>query len=224
MSDQSSTALILLPGLGADQRQFEPQRMAFPDLMVPPWIVPRRQESLVDYAARLAETIVPSRPLILGGSSFGGMVAYEMARHLRPEVVVLIGSCRSPQALRPMLRRLRPLVPLVAVQAFALAQWMSPLAVRMFSPFTTEQKQLCVAMFKDMDCGFMKWVCRAVLGWVPSGPPPVPVFQIHGQRDRVMPVRLAAADEVIPGGGHLINLTHARQVNAFIMKAVESVQ
>jgi len=224
MTDYLPFELILLPGLGADRRQFEPQRMAFPDLLVPPWIVPRKRETLVDYAARLAETIVPTRPMVLGGSSFGGMVAYEMASYLRPEAVVLIGSCRSPQALRPMLRRLRPLLPLVAVQVFALAQWMSPLGVRVFSPFTPEQKRLCVAMFREIDCGFMKWACRAILDWVPSGPPPVPVFQIHGQEDRVMPVRLAAADEVIPDGGHLINLTHAQQVNAFIMKAVEAVQ
>jgi pimeloyl-ACP methyl ester carboxylesterase len=70
----------------------------------------------------------------------------------------------------------------------------------------------------------MKWVCRAVAGWRPSEPPPVAVFQIHGQKDRLMPVRLAEADEVVPEGGHLINLTHAEQVNAFLKKAVESVR
>jgi pimeloyl-ACP methyl ester carboxylesterase len=216
---ESPFQLILLPGLGGDQRQFEPQRTAFPDLLVPPWIVPRKKETLVDYAARLAQTIAPTRPHVLGGSSFGGMVAYEMARHLRPQAVVLIGSCRSPRELRPWLRRLRPLVPWAPAQVFALAQWIAPLGVRTFSRCTPEQQQLCAAMFREMDCGFMKWVCRAILGWAPSGPPPVPVWQIHGQQDRVMPWRLAAADELIADGGHLINLTHAQQVNAFIMKA-----
>jgi pimeloyl-ACP methyl ester carboxylesterase len=224
MSDPSSLPLILLPGLGADRRQFEPQRAAFPDLVVPPWILPKRKEKLADYAVRMAETIAPRRPMVLGGSSFGGMVAYEMARHLRPEAVVLIGSCRSPQALRPMLRRLRPIVPLVAVQMLDLAKPISPLGLRVFSPFTPEQRALCAAMFRDMDSGFMKWACGAVLGWVPSGPPPVPVFQIHGQKDRIMPGRLADADQLIADGGHLINLTHAEQVNNFIAKALESVR
>ena len=94
--------LILLPGLGADHRLLEPQRRAFPQLIVPPWIPPRKNESLPDYAARMAETVTPSRdvPLVLGGVSFGGMLAYEMARHLKPDAVVLIASCRNRRGLR----------------------------------------------------------------------------------------------------------------------------
>jgi pimeloyl-ACP methyl ester carboxylesterase len=224
MTDQPAFQLILLPGLGADHRLFEPQRAAFPGLLVPPWLVPKRKERLADYAARMAETIVPTRPMVLGGSSFGGMVAYEMARYLRPEAVVLMGSCRSPQALHPVARGLRPIVPLVAVQVFDLAKWLSPLGLRMISSFTPQQRALCVAMFKEMDSGLMKWACRAVLDWEPSGPPPARVLQIHGEKDHMMPAGLAEADEVIPGGGHLINLTHPEPVNAFIMRVVESVR
>lgn len=216
--------LILLPGLGGDHRQFELQKAAFPDLLVPPWIVPGRKETLPDYAARLAGTIPPASPMILGGSSFGGMVAYEMARHLRPDAVVLLGSCRSPEGLGPFLRRLRPIVPFVPVQVLDAAKLVSPLGLAMFSHLNPQQRRLGVTMFRDLDCGFMKWACRAILGWVPSGPPPAPVLQIHGQKDRIMPIRLADPDEVIPDGGHLINLTHPEQVNAFILRAFESAR
>ena len=74
--------LILLPGLGADHRLLEPQRAAFPQLIVPPWIPPRKHESLPQYAERMAETVTPPHdvPLVLGGVLFGGMLAYEMAR------------------------------------------------------------------------------------------------------------------------------------------------
>ena len=99
--------LILLPGLGADHRLLEPQRAAFPQLVVPPWIPPRKRESLPQYAARMAETVTPSRdvPLILGGVSFGGMLAYEMARYLKPDAVVLIASCRTRRVFVRSMRR-----------------------------------------------------------------------------------------------------------------------
>ena len=58
--------LVLFPGLGADGRQFEPQRLAFPDLVVPPWIAAKKRETLSDYALRLSETIAPRRPMGLG--------------------------------------------------------------------------------------------------------------------------------------------------------------
>ena len=224
MTDQGPFQLILLPGLGADQRQFEPQRSAFSNLLVPPWIVPKRKETLPDYAARLADTIVVTRPTVLGGSSFGGMVAQEMARHLEPDTVVLIGSCRSPKALHPVARGIRPIVSLTPVQVFDPAKVFAPVGLRMFSALTSAQRQLCVAMFKEMDCGFMKWACRAILSWVPSGPPAVPVLQIHGGKDRIMPARLVEPGEVIPDGGHLIHLTHPQQVNAFMTRVIQSVR
>src|SRR4051812_19762115 len=101
----SEARLILLPGLGADERMFAPQRATFPRLEVPRWLTPQPRESLPDYARRMAAGIDPSEPLFLGGSSFGGMVALEMARHVRPRAVFLIGSCRAATASVPWMLR-----------------------------------------------------------------------------------------------------------------------
>jgi len=215
--------LILLPGLGADHRQFESQRVEFPDLLVPPWIVPRPRESLRAYAARMASTVPHGPNVVLGGSSFGGMVAYEMARHVRPSAVVLIGSCRSPRGIRPMLRRLRPGVPLFPVASLAIAKRIAPAGVRVFSRLGPEHRKLCVDMFRDAEPRFVRWAAGAVLQWRP-GPPPadVPVRQIHGRKDRVLPAARARADELIADGGHMINLTHAEQVNRFLRDVADN--
>src|SRR5213076_2537842 len=84
--------LVLFPGLGADGRLFEPQREAFPHLKVPQWLEPRLRESLSEYGRRMAEGVVeePGVPVYLGGASFGGAVALEVARHVRPRAVFLI--------------------------------------------------------------------------------------------------------------------------------------
>ncbi len=82
-----------MAGRSATQRQPrfgpEPRDMAKPDLR-----------------KGLAATIDTSLPFAIGGASFGGMVALELARHLRPTAVILIASCRSPLSLPPHYRQL----------------------------------------------------------------------------------------------------------------------
>ena len=61
--------LVLVPGVGADQRMFAPQRAAFPDLMVPRWLTPHRNEA--PYELRRATRRVCSRR---GAARFGRML------------------------------------------------------------------------------------------------------------------------------------------------------
>jgi pimeloyl-ACP methyl ester carboxylesterase len=219
-----SFQLILFPGLGADDRLLEPQRAAFPQLIVPPWITPRRNESLPGYAARMAETISPSPdgPLILGGVSFGGMLAYETARNLKPAAVVLIASCRTPKSLRPWQVRIRRLLPVVPVQVWAAAKLLSGPVMRLIHRRSATKREMLVRMFKDSDPRFMHWIVQAILNWQPEPLEGVPVFQIHGSRDIMIPARRVEADVMIPGGGHLINMSRADEVNSFIAKAAAS--
>ncbi len=210
--------LILLPGLGTDQRLFERQRPAFPDLWVPPWILPRDDEGLADYAARMAEIITARQtgPIILGGVSLGGMIAYEIARHVKPQAVVLIASCRTRQGIRGFFRATGHLWPVVPSGVFKVAKFLSLPALRMFGPLMPEHRRLCARMFSESDARFMHWAVSAILHWNPTPLVQTPVYQIHGAHDRIIPLKCVAPDEILPRGGHLINLTHADAVNAFI--------
>jgi pimeloyl-ACP methyl ester carboxylesterase len=84
-------------------------------------------------------------------------------------------------------------------------------------------QQLCLSMFRDADVSFMQWGLRAILEWNPAPLEGIPIRQIHGTRDRLIPARKVSADELIAGGGHLINLTHAEQVNHFLRGVVDGV-
>src|SRR4029453_17082103 len=91
--------IVLLSGLTTDERLFAAQRARFPNVTVPRWIDPLPGETLPGYAARMGRIVDPGRPCIVGGASFGGAVALEMATHLSSVACVLIGSLRSPEEL-----------------------------------------------------------------------------------------------------------------------------
>ncbi len=85
--------------MGASDRMFAAQRTAFPDLFVPPWLPPESGERLEHYAERMAATLPPGKDVLLGGQSFGGMVAVEMARATGARDCVLISSVAAPNDL-----------------------------------------------------------------------------------------------------------------------------
>jgi pimeloyl-ACP methyl ester carboxylesterase len=212
-----ATSLLLLPGVGADRRLFHAQRTCATHIDVIPWIAPTTpDESLPDYASRLAATIDASEPFVLGGASFGGMVALELARHLRPAAVLLIASCRSPYSLPSVYRYLNAAAQLLPAWAFTSAAARSrPIASR-FGLTTHAERRLFAAMLRDTPPSFVQWACRAILGWPGAAEPDVPVHHIHGANDRIIPLRGVQPTVVVPDAGHFLNVTHPAAVNTFI--------
>lgn len=50
----------------------------------------------------------------------------------------------------------------------------------------------------------------------------IPLFQIHGDRDRTFPIRYTRADTVVCGGGHALPITHANEVAARLIEIADS--
>jgi pimeloyl-ACP methyl ester carboxylesterase len=204
--------LILLPGLGGDPRLFDGQRSAFPELVTPRWIEPDTNESLADYAARFATVIDPGRPCFLGGVSFGGVVALEVASHLKTRECYLLGSIRSPKQMPNRLKILSSIASLIIIPK-RLSPWVLTCGGRWLNPMVRG----ALHQLKDSDETFLRWAAGAILKWTPSaGVERVRVVQIHGDRDRVFPIGQVSADKTIARAGHLVSLTHGKEVNQFL--------
>jgi pimeloyl-ACP methyl ester carboxylesterase len=206
--------------MGADARVFARQLEAFPNADCPAWIAPLPQESLRDYAHRFGAQVrrqIGDQPCVLGGASFGGFVATEMAAELQPLALVLIGSARSPRELPPHVRALRPLGRLAAAVPFTLAsRACGTLAAAPDSLLRPATKQF-LRQAADADAEFLRWACRAVLNWRDNGVPArCPVYHIHGSADRILPPRYTRPTHLLRGAGHVLSLTHARRVNEIL--------
>ena len=203
--------------MGADERLFKRQLDHFHNLTVPKWITPRRGESLPDYARRFADEL-PDDTEIIGGCSLGGMVAIEIARHRPVKACLLIGSVSCPAELPRRIRLWRPVRPLVTGCLFT-AYPLSRMAL-WFSRWMKPSTRSFWNQLAGTDGRFFRWATAAVLRWRSDPPTDLPIHRIHGDRDHVLPLRGFEPDEIIQGGGHLLPLTHAEQVNAFIKRFV----
>lgn len=238
--------LILIPGLGTNRLLFEPQRHHFDQaLFLPDWIPPLQTriagrkpipESIADYARRLAErwkeTVLAKletrRSYWLGGVSFGGMVALECARYLAeeklpPKGVFLIASARSSDAVPAVLRLKLSLLDLIGPKF--LPKLLPKLVVRTArrEHLSELDSRLLSRIVAGANIEHLLWSARAIRAWrfkeadwkdlVRRG---VRIHQIHGDGDWAIPLRKGDADTVIRGGKHLINMTHADQVNGYI--------
>lgn len=234
---QNESRVVLFPGLAADARLFAPMREVWaaglPRLETPELPAPaRRDESLAEYARRLADVL--SRGVLrealaaraaywVGGFSFGSQLAQEVAAHLSPSPrgLVLLCAVRGRHQILPSFRmqeRVGRLIP-------------GAVARRLYGPYAKrfaarcglgpEQTRLLVEMACANDPAFLAWSSRACAEWGGVATPTMPVLHVHGALDAVIPDVRGEATRTIAGAGHLITMTHAWEVVAAVREFVE---
>lgn len=218
MSDRCP--LLLFSGLAADRSVFVRQLAGIPGMVVPPWQKPRADENLAAYCRRWAEELRPLQPRFLGGASFGGIVALEVAQFLKPEAVFLIGSVRSPAELPRRIRRWRAFRSLLPAVPLGALQWSARATAGV--PHRRALRHLLgiARQFGAADPDVVRWSARQILEWGQAPVLDCPVYQIHGDADHVFPIRGCHPDVVVHGGGHVISLTHPEQVTAFLRRGM----
>ncbi len=170
----------------------------------------------------MAESLQVTEPCFVGGASFGGMVALEVARHLPAKGCFLISSIRSRRELPWRYRCLTPFartIPGICVEVSQLfARGALAVSGRIFRPNVLSP----LRVIAEEAGAFHRWAGVAALRWTPPREPwPFPVFQIHGDRDPVFHSRRSLAEVVVPGGGHLLPLTHPQIVNEFLKEGMQ---
>lgn len=215
--------MVLFPGMGADERLFEPQRAWGLAFEVPVMPIPEHGDSMSAYAQRLVRDLQLDSDCVIGGVSFGGMIACEVSAICRPRCTLLVASCRGRKAIRKSYwpaEWISRWLPDRVLRRRCIAS--SRLLAKM-EELTHEQYRLVRDMSVDVPVLYLRRIGRMVLSWKRPSPLSSPLFHIHGASDRIIPLGKVRPDEVISDGGHLINLTHPEQVNGFIERKLASV-
>ncbi len=103
--EATKAPIYLLPGMAVDFPVFARLLPLLPNAFMVDFPVPYQRESLISYAWRMA-SLLPAQSFI-AGVSFGGIVALEISRILRPLGCILISSIQHPKEFPPWIRACR---------------------------------------------------------------------------------------------------------------------
>lgn len=184
------------PGMGATAAMYpEVWRTLEGESHFHDWPSWQGEKSILDIASRVIDEHKISSGSRVIGSSLGGIVACEIANQIELGELVLIGSAVSQDEVSGLLKLLHPLVDITPLRWIQFSSGKIP-------------DELSV-MFSDADPEFIRSMCKAIFKWdglISS----VPLIRIHGENDLVIPPS-EGVDRLIDGG-HLIAMTHAREV------------
>lgn len=210
--------VYFISGLGADRRIFSNINLR-PNLKIihVNWIAFGKKKSLEKYAARLSLQIDTSISFALVGVSFGGMIAVELAKLLKPSATVIISSSVKRTEL-PLTYRLACLPSVLSIIPTGLLKFWNKFTQNYFFGVTTkEDKQLLAKIIEDTDPSFLKPAIKSILTWK-NKIRPKDLIQIHGSKDRILYSKNASPNYIIQNGTHFMVYQNASEISEILNK------
>jgi esterase/lipase len=205
--------IYCISGLGADGRVFD--RLTVNGYVLQPlsWIPPGKKESINSYAFRMAEQISEERPIVLG-LSFGGMLAIEMARAINLEKIIIISAPKTRNEIPAWMRwagwlKMNKWLPVQSNRYTERAD------DRRMGIETKEEKAMVDAYRKTADLQHVNWGIDQILNWKNKWIPPQ-LYQIHGEKDEMFPLKNIQTPYVIPDGSHIMILNRPGEIGACV--------
>ena len=203
----SSIKIYAISGLGADQRVFQFLKLNA-EIVHLNWIQPGKAESLKQYSHRLAEKIDTTEPFGLIGVSFGGLIATEIAKKLKPQFTILISSTDVKSGLRQVYGWVGKIggINLIPPSGFRIPKMVTnPL-------FGAKNKMLLASILDDSDPDFTKWAVIALTKWK-NDVPLINVLKINGSKDLLIPGSNDSQTVIVEHGAHFMIVDRADEVS-----------
>jgi pimeloyl-ACP methyl ester carboxylesterase len=207
--------LVVFSGMGADARLFQSIRIPETEIFTPDHAEPAPEETLTEYAARIADGLNIQPADIVGGISFGGMLAGEIARQRPVAGLILLGSCLRPDRLPRSYRWIERFGCFIPDFVLSFRSWRPWIRWR-FAPLTSEAETCLIEMANSYPTAQIRAFGRMIMGWTGVDDITCPVLSIHGDLDRVIPLKSAAPDIILKDAGHAFTLTHPDETTSAI--------
>ncbi len=204
-----------MPGMAANALIFEKIKLddALFEVFYLEWEIPTLNETLEDYAKRIALHIKKENPVLIG-VSFGGILVQEIAKYIKVRKLIVISSVKTNLELPERIKfakatRIYKLIPIRLILS------MGKLAQFVFGEKITHRMQLYERFLSVRDVYYLKWAVEQVVLWNRSVADEN-VIHIHGNKDRMFPIQNMKNCITLEGGTHVMIFTKYRWFNTHL--------
>ena len=208
-------------GLGVDKRVFSELTLDF-ELICLEWIEARPKETMQAYAHRFATQIDSTHPFSIIGISFGGMMAIELNKILKPQHLILISSASSKYDI-PWLYRMLGKVGLFSLVPDFMMKPPALLANFFFGVSEPKYKKLLKEILADTDHDFLRWASHQIARWDHTKVS-ANMSRIHGSADRLLGFSDKEEISIVPKAGHFMVMNRAREISDFLNREIAKHQ
>jgi esterase/lipase len=156
---------------------------------------------------------------VLMGLSFGGMVSIEIAKQIPVKKIILISSIKSADELPFWMKAVAKLKLNKIVPVRSNYKLTGFIQNHFLGISTAEEKAQVAQSRRKANTQYIQWSVDKIVNWTNQWHPPV-IIHIHGDSDKMFPVKYIHADYVVRHGGHFMIMNKAREVSELIQKAL----
>lgn len=203
--------LYMIPGMGTDVRVFDGLELDTQLIQPIPLEWPPYSEcrGLNEYAHQFLAQIDTTAPFMLLGVSMGGMLAMELGQLTSPLSIILISSAQSTKGL-PFHYKVGRYFPVYQLLGDNRLNKIANNEKTFRDVLKEEDKVLYSSMLMQTGSSFLKWQMKSIVHWKFSSSSSPPILHIHGDNDKILPIKRAPADIIISDGDHKMIVNHRR--------------
>ncbi|MDY0186249.1 MAG: alpha/beta hydrolase, partial [Desulfuromonadaceae bacterium] len=192
-------------------------------LITPRLLVPHADETMEAYAQRTAAQLELKPHDIIGGCSFGGMVASAIARAQPVAGLVLLSSALDSAAqgrAALVLNRLAQKLPFAWVRKFLASDLFLHVV---FGTATPDEIELGRTMLLETPPQTLRRGGALASTYPSYAPILAPVYALHGEEDRVLRAPQLERCTLVPTAGHGLVVSHPQLVANFLGVATREI-
>ncbi len=211
--------VYFVPGMAANTTIFENINIPAEqfEVIFIPWKLPKRNETIQQYAQRMAKEVKHENAVLIG-VSFGGVMVQEMAAFLKLRKLIIISSVKSSAELPRRMKIAK------TTKAYKLlpTSWLKDVEKFVKYAFGDNLKRKLKLYEKYLhvrDKGYLDWAIENMMCWERTNADPN-VIHIHGDADEVFPVKHIKEYIKVKGGTHAMILSKYKWFNTNLPKII----